>query len=46
MPGFGRDGAEDGELRERLEELTERRRAGVLTAAEFEAERERLLSGA
>lgn len=44
MPGFGGAAATDGDLRGRLEELTERHRAGTLSDAEFECEKARLLA--
>ena len=44
MPGFGDGGRPDGDLLDRLEELTERHRAGALTDAEYAAEKDRLLT--
>ncbi len=44
MPGFGGAAATDGDLRGRLEELTERHRAGAISDAEFECEKARLLA--
>jgi hypothetical protein len=44
MPGFGDGGPPDGDLLDRLEELTERHRSGALTDAEYAAEKDRLLT--
>ncbi len=45
MPGFGDAGSADGETPDRLQELVERRRAGALSDADFEREKDRLLTG-
>jgi hypothetical protein len=44
MPGFGNDASVDGDILDRLEELTERHRSGALSDAEYAAEKDRLLS--
>ncbi len=45
MPGFGEAGGADGDLLDRLEELTERHASGGLSDAEYAAEKDRLLRG-
>ncbi len=44
MPGFGDSGAPDGDVLDRLAELTERHHAGALSDAEYAAEKDRLLA--
>ncbi len=44
MPGFGDGASAERDVPDRLQELTERHRAGVLSDAEFELEKDRLLA--
>ena len=44
MPGFGGGAPPESDLLDRLEELTERHRAGTISDAQYAAEKNRLLT--